>query len=118
MTKKQNEKMALEIIRYLQAHSLFTDVSLYLNNKRYSSSQHRGDTVKQTRYGLYYITDNIDVADHVEYFNRETITMTFEGDLYDMLNYGNGSVEEDLNIIADKYNLYLEQGNAWNLAFY
>lgn len=118
MTQKQNEKMALELIRYLQANSMFTDVSLYLNGKRYSSSHHRGDTVKQTRYGVYYITNDVDVADYVEYFNRETITMTFEGDLYELLNYGDGSVDNDINAIADKYGLYFEQGNAWNLAFY
>ena len=118
MTKKQNEKMALELIRYLQVNEMFRDVNLYLNGKRYSSSPHNGDQLKRTRYGPYYITDNVDVSEYVEYFNSETITMTFEGELYEALNYDDGSISTAINDIAYDYGLYFEQGNAWNLAFY
>lgn len=119
MTKKQNEKMALELIRYLQVYGMFRDVNLFLNGKRYSSSYHDGDQAKATRYGHYYITDNVDVSEYVEYFNTETITMTFEGELYTALNGGDyDAIGENLNNIARPYGLYYEQGNAWNLAFY
>lgn len=119
MTERLNEQMALELIRYLQENDMFTDVSLYLNNKRYSSSQHNDDLVEETEYGPYYITDDVDVSDYVEYFNAHTITMTFEGPLYDALNYAyDNTVSDDISAIAASYGLYFEQGNAWNLAFY
>lgn len=120
MTKKQNRQMVLELIRYLQLQGLFTyDVNLYFNNTRYGIPRRNdSDLVKKTRYGHYYITDNIDVSHYTKYFNPETITITFEGPLYDALNYGNGSVNADIKSIAGKYGLYPEQGDAWNLSFY
>ena len=46
--------------------------------------------------------------------------MTFEGPLYEALNYGGydenpWQTEEELTAIFRKYGLYYELGNAWNL---
>jgi hypothetical protein len=44
--------------------------------------------------------------------------MSFEGGLYDCINYGNGGVYDKLQNIFDNYGLYFELGNAWNLTAY
>ena len=31
--------------------------------------------------------DDSDVADYLEYYNRETLSMSFDGDIYDVFNY-------------------------------
>lgn len=123
MTASQNEELAVKIIEYLQKNELFYDTSLYLNNKKYHSDKYSTnalgyDKVEKTQYGAYYVTNDIDVTQIVKYCNPDTITMIFEGPLYDAINYGNGQVEEDLNNIAAEYDLYLERGFAWSLAFY
>ena len=42
--------------------------------------------------------------------------MSFEGPLYEVLNgYGSSHLEEEFVKIFDKYGLYYELGNAWNL---
>lgn len=118
MTVKQNEEFAVKIIEYLQKNELFYNTSLYLNNKKYNTDAFRYDETAETQYGTYYITNDVDVTQAIKYCNPDTITMIFEGPLYDALNYGNGQVETDLNDIAAEYGLYLEQGFAWSLAFY
>lgn len=44
--------------------------------------------------------------------------MTFEGPLYDVLNYGDGTTENELRTFFEDYGLYYELGYAWSLATY
>ena len=47
------------------------------------------------------------------------MSMSFEGPLYDALNYSSsGKHEEALSNIFKKYGKYFELGNAWNLSLY
>lgn len=121
MTKEQmnrNEKLAAEIIDYLCREDVFEETALYLNNKKYSSEKSGSNATATTFEGnSYYVTNDIDVSKQLEYFNSETVTMTFEGELYDALHY-DCKAEEDLNKIASKYGLHLDYGHDWNLAFY
>lgn len=122
MTKKQKENLALDIIAYLMKKDLFYDVTIYSNNKAYSSESNifgGGSKEVKIKYEKsYYVTNDIDVTSRLEYCNPETVSMSFEGPLYDRLNFGSPQTMDDLTGIAKKYGLYPEQGNAWNLSFY
>jgi hypothetical protein len=99
------EKLANEIIEFLKENQLWRDVSLYYDNKRVSSNN-----------GIEY---GINVSDYIEYNNPETITMSFEGPLYHVLNdfEGNDLYFAFENIVK-KYGFYFEFGYAWSLALY
>lgn len=123
LTKKEkdrNKKLMEEIIRYLCKHDLFYDVFLYTNGRKYSSEENP-NAIECIAYGYkYYDYGEWDVIKQIEYNNPNTITMTFEGPLYDAYNgyVSHPHAEEDIQKIADKYGLYPEQGYAWSLAFY
>lgn len=61
-----------------------------------------------------------DIEPTFEYHPEPNIlSMSFEGPLYDLLNYNCGSeTEEKFSKILKKYGLYFELGNAWNLSCY
>lgn len=118
-TAKEKQKIADEIIEFLQERELFHDVSLYVNNKRYSSNKSKSSHAVKTKFGEYYATDNVNVKDCVEYSNPDLITMTFEGPFYEELNYSSdGTTYEAFSELLNKHGMYFEQGYAWSLAVY
>lgn len=72
--------------------------------------------------GLEIETREDDVEEHVEYFNRETMTATFEDMLYEILNdpfhplYD--GLNNDINWLIAQYGLYYDQGHPWSIALY
>lgn len=119
LTPAKLEKLALELIEYLQQHDLFDMVHIYVNRKCFSDTRYDSmGTRHLSKYGAYYVKDNVNVKEMVEYSNPETITMTFDGILYDVINNGNGGVTGDLNRMFKKYGLYYEQGHPWDFSLY
>lgn len=121
MTKKQqNTQMLKEIIDYLYEIGAALDVTLYCNGRCYRTESHpNAKTCHTSRGNPYYDTGKKDVKESVEYNNPDSITMVFEGSLYDYLNYdSSGTVADILNRIGARYEQYFEMGDAWNLAFY
>lgn len=119
---KRNNKLMLDIIKYLQKKDYFSDINIYTNGHKYSSEKHEGDTELTTRYGTYYDCGEWDVETQIEFNNPKTLTMTFEGPLYHDYNHNYEfqacHAERDITKICDKYGLYPEQGYAWSLACY
>ena len=119
LSSAKMEKLAIELLTYLQQHSLFDYVYIYVNNKCYC--QNRIDNQGQrfeTKYGRYYIIPDMPVREILEYCNPETITVSFDGALYTAINYGYGSTEADLNTMFKKYGMYMEQGHPSDFALY
>lgn len=116
-TEKMDE-LALDLIDFLQKNNLFHDITIYVNQKRLSSNPSEQATEHKTPFGAYYVTNNINVAEFIEYNNPDTITMSFEGPLYHMINYGSQKEQNRFENIFKKYGLYTEQGYAWSLAAY
>lgn len=120
LTKQQRESIAKKIISYLVRRDLFYDVHIYINNQRWSSEKHPGSRAIQIgrKPITVYIEDDIDARAYNAYANPDTITVSFEGPLYDEINYGSAKAETDINQILDKYGLYLEYGYAWSFSAY
>lgn len=117
LTKINIEELAKEIISFLNKEKLASDVSIYFNNK---VMRDRGTWDDDYNYiPRWETTENVDPHDYFEYAAYDHIlSMSFEGPLYDVLNYTGGRKDEEFNAIFKKYGLYFERGNVWNLSVY
>jgi hypothetical protein len=118
LTKNKIEEMAMEIIDYLKKNDLDNDVCIYFNNKRIRLGSN-WDREKREFISYEKVEEDISPFDYFEYANHKHIlSMSFEGDLYDLLNgFSYGNADKFLKIF-EKYGLYYEMGNAWNLSVY
>lgn len=104
ITHDEIKNLADEIRDFLRDREMWSDTRIYFNGLCYDSETPE-------------VLTGLDPADYTEY-TGDILTMTFEGPLYDALNYGPWSVEENLQAIFSKYGLYFELGDAWNLSAY
>lgn len=113
LTKQHIDQFASEIMEYLIKHELDMDVCIYYNNKRMSRKR---DWRNMDALPKLVIEENMNPVDYFEYANYDHIlSMSFEGPLYDSLNY-TGYAEDGLRKLFEKYGLYWELGHSWNLS--
>ena len=117
LTKINIEELANEIISFLEKEKLASGVSIYFNNK---VMRERGNYDNDYNYiPKWETTENVSPLDYFEYAAYDHIlSMGFEGPLYDVLNYTFGRKEEEFGAIFEKWGLYYEFGNMWNLSAY
>jgi hypothetical protein len=117
ITKANIEELANEIIDFLHKEKLSSDVSIYFNNK---VIKEKGSWDNESNYiTKWETTENVNPHDYFEYCAYDHIlSMSFEGGLYELLNYSGGSRMGKFEKIFEKYGLYYELGNAWNLSCY
>lgn len=128
LTKKQqeiNEKIARDILAFLEQKCVWMDVTILFNNKAWSSNTSfkgtKGVTIKNPYInefdevcGVYEYT-NID-ASKWEYSNPETVTLLIDGLCYEWFNdFGK---TEEFEELLNKYNAYYEYGTSWLLSIY
>ena len=116
LSNKKKQMLLEETVDYLYENKLFDDVNIYIGGRKYSDCGKQDELKKTTNGSKYYDRGECDVTSIVEYSNPKTLTMTFEGILYDMIDM-NG-IPEGLEAVFEKYGLYAEQGYAWSLALY
>lgn len=120
LTKKQIEDLATEIFNWLVDNKMWVDTHIYFNGKCWGTSNESNTEFcyNEKRYFEY----KAEPTDYFEYVRKPNIlSMSFEGDLYDVLNgyvYGWGKLSDEFRMIFEKYGLYFERGNAWNLTCY
>lgn len=115
------ELLAKDIYNWCVKKHLWGDNIVYFDGKAWSSSpEWNGVKGKQIGENLYeYMNKN--PKDYFEYANLDTLSMSFEGPLYHVLNaYVNGwtRLESQFAKLFDKYGLYYEMGYAWSLSAY
>lgn len=113
------------IIDYLVAHDLFDEVIIYTGNKRYLSADYGRmsgaapiDYVTRKGTEVELWVEDAQASQYLEFTCDDTLSMAFEGPLYDAMNYGDGTVEAALSRIFERHGLYFEMGDAWNLTSY
>lgn len=107
---ERNQKLAIDIRNFLEKHHIGTDTRIYFNNKAYDYD---------SRTGGFRVINDIDPTDYFEYANKDTVSMSFEGELYNILNYSTSvQLEQEFRNIFKKHDCYFELGNAWNLSVY
>lgn len=119
-----NEKMELlakDIYKWCVKKDLWGDNIIYFNGKAWSSSpEWHGDQGKQIAENLYEY-EGKNPKDYFEYGNPDTLSMSFEGPLYHVLNGYTGGwskIEQQFAKLFTKYDLYYELGYAWSLSAY
>ena len=117
-SKKRNEALAKDIRKWLLDHEMWIDVTIYFNGKAYSTGDRKGHHFYNDPKNLVEL-DNMNPEDYFEWVNpNHILSMSFEGDLYDLLNYDWEFPKkwfEEFHDIFDKHGVYYELGNAWNL---
>lgn len=120
LTKKQREELATEIFNWLNEHEMWIDTQIYFNGKCWSTSNKEGTEFSYNK-GKYFEYE-AEPKNYFEYVREPNIlSMSFEGELYDVLNgyaYGWVKREDEFRKIFEKYGVYFELGNAWNLSCY
>lgn len=115
------ESLAIEIYNWCKKHHLWGDNTIYFDGKAWSSSAEWDlDKGKKIDEDLYEY-ENKNPKDIFEYANPETLSMSFEGPLYHVLNgYVKGwtKLEAQLQKMFEKHGYYYEMGHAWNLSAY
>ena len=118
LTAKKREELATEIFNWLVDHELWADVCIYFNGKRWCT--HDAKLEEFCYNERRYFEDEAEPKNYFEYVREPNIlSMSFEGGLYEVLNgYVYEKLEEEFSKILEKYGLYYELGNAWNLSCY
>ena len=120
LTAEQTEQLATEIFNWLVEHEMWIDIAIYFNGKCWSTSNqdHTEFCYNENKYFEY----EAEPKDYFDYVREPNIlSMSFEGNLYDVLNgcvSGWIKLESEFRKIFEKYGLYFELGNAWNLTCY
>lgn len=117
--KNKMETLARDIYSWCIENDLWGDSCIYFNGKAWASwdSWHEEDG-KQISERLYEYQER-DPREYFEYANPDTLSMSFEGPLYHVLNgYVKGwtKLENEFFDIFKKHGMYYEMGHAWNLA--
>lgn len=112
MGRSKLENLAYNISLLLTEHGCHGDVAIYFEGKRLT-------TLDSSNYGKWVLQDGFKASDYTDYANDDTITMTFEGEFYHTMNYGDHPtlLDKFASLLADNGYWY-ELGNAWNLALY
>ena len=116
MTK--NRRLANEIRDWLLDHDMWVDTVIYFDGVAYAPWD---EDMKHFYYNdpTHSIEYEADPARCLEYYNRDTVTMTFEGPLYLVVNdYEEPRLKDEFDAIFKKHGFYYEQGYAWSLSCY
>lgn len=117
MSEQRIEQLATDIFNWLVDHELWQDVSIYFNGICWSTSNK--DLSEFCYHERRYFSYPDDPKRCFEYVhNPNILSMSFEGPLYEVLNaYAPGwtKLEAEFLALFEKYGLYYELGNAWNL---
>ena len=113
------QTLAMEIYSWCKKKGLWGDNIIYFNGKAWKSDNDWcGVQGKEIAEDLYEFEDR-DPSHYFEYANPDTLSMSFEGPLYEALGYWHyNEAEEELQAIFKKYGFYFEYGHAWNLSAY
>lgn len=111
MNKEEKiQELAYKIAELLKKHECHHDVAIYFSEKRLCTFNDEYEWELQEGYVG---------TDFSEYANNDTITMTFEGYFYELINYmWDGKVVSEFRKLIQEYGYNYELGNAWNLTLW
>lgn len=114
LTPEKIEELVDKIYRLFKKYDMWCDSRIYFNGKCLSSKDHMGNYHYD---GTAYIHIDQDPRDYFEYVaENHILSMSFEGPIYHMFNYNKRpAVLKKFNEILQKYGVYYELGDAWNL---
>jgi len=117
LTKSKIEQLAKEIRSFLLDRDMWVDVTIYFNGRAFSTDDRQGNYYYNDPNHLVVLEDQ-DPHKILEYAS-DILTMTFEGDFYDVINYGEWpEAMNQFEKIISSYGLYYELSYSWQLGLY
>ncbi len=119
--KNKMEALAKDIYDWCIKNDLWGDCCIYFNGKAWASWDNWHDENGIKIADRLYEFQSRNPKEYFEYANPDTLSMSFEGSLYHVLNaYVPGWVklEKEFLDIFQKHGVYYEMGHAWNLSVY
>lgn len=118
---KVMENLAKAIFDWCKKHECWEENIIYFNGKAWSDSRSWGGTMGVAiGENLYEYADK-NPLEYFEYANPKTLSMSFEGFLYDVLNgYDEWTfrLQDSFYELLKEHGYYYELGNSWNLSLY
>ncbi len=113
MTEEENSKIATIIKDWLLKNQLADDTRIYFNDQCYSSVDYGYEA-------SYELLKDIKASDYFKYANDKTVSMSFEGALHTVLNYGEDGwkAHTEFTELLEKHGWYFEFGHSWNLSLH
>lgn len=127
MTYGTKQRLACDIVDFLIDSDMWRDCAVYFEDTAYKSAagEKAGPDGIQRIEWTTPAGNAADVlcmrdraSEHFRYACDDYVSMSFEGPLYDALNYRGSSTELMLARIFARYGLYFEFGDEWNLTSY
>lgn len=120
LTPEKIENLAVEIREFLLEHEMWIDVAIYFNGKCFSTHDKEAGKFYYNDREHLVVQENEDPRTYFEYVNPDHIlSMSFEGVVCEMLYYGMlQGIKKKFDAIFERYGLYYEFGNHWNLSCY
>lgn len=113
------EQMAKAIYDWCIENEMWQYVIIYFDGKAWSSYKRWGGEEGRRIGDRLFEYEDKNPLDYFEYANPATLSMSFEGELYDMMNNGWFAKElESFSKLINGFGYYYELGNAWNLSLY
>ena len=110
----ENRKLANEIREWLLDNDMWVDTRIFFDGHVYDTSDGEHYYYNDREHLVEY---DDDPSRYVEYYSKDGITMTFEGPLYDLLNYDDYSeLCDEFWTLFRKHGLWFELGYAWSLS--
>lgn len=120
MNKKENiEALATDIYNWCFENDLWDDCCIYFGGNAWATwKEWSGEKGRKINEGLY-LYEYKNPLDYFEYANPATLSMSFEGDLYQVVNdygYTFPNWHNEFRNLFKKHGYYYELGNSWNLS--
>ena len=115
------ELLAMDIYKWCTKRHLWGDNCIYFNGKALASWDTWGQEVGKKIGDKLYVYENKNPKDYFEWASQDTLSMSFEGPLYMVLNaYVSGwaKLENEFIKVFEKHGCYYEMGHAWNLSVF
>ena len=115
------QRIALKLVDRLASMDMWLDVRIYAGGNMYASDMSSPyDLEAKTKRGTkYFVSRCDDPSIYVEGADPRTISMTFEGPLYEWLNYAAGGQDWLYGISNEylaPYGLYFDMVNAFTMS--
>lgn len=116
-------RVAIRLIDRLASEGLWSDASIYVRNDRYASERPSAtaEPIRTRRKSEYYVEHGVDVLKIAERADPKTLTIVFEGPLYERLNHAPDG-PDFLYGLSERYlhdyGLYLDMLNPFTAAAY
>lgn len=119
------KELAEAIMKFLKDNDIALDVSIYVDNKRYSFAYYDFDK-KEFFPDPFWKEEEGEFfpGDYFEYYAKQHIlSMSFEGEFYRIMNveYENKEwmgLHNSFNRLLESMGVWYELGNAWNLSVF